>query len=68
MDANSERDKEKKQTELRGGGDDREESVGGPTCWKTKGSEDERTAGERERRGEERMREEDAARLKCLLM
>lgn len=64
MDENSDRE-EKKGAEWRGGcGGDGEESVGGPTCWKTKDSEDERTRW-RER---ERMREEHAARLKCLLM
>ena len=49
-----EKRRKKKGAERRGGGgDDGEESVGRPTCWKTKGSEDERTAGvrERERRG-----------------
>lgn len=53
---------ERRETESRGGGGgggDGEESVGGPMCWKTKGSEDESSSGERA---------EDEARLKCLLM
>lgn len=50
MDGNSER--ENREAQWRRGVDDGEErSVGGSTWWKTKGSEDERNAGESERGG-----------------
>lgn len=46
------RERRESEQNREGGGDDGEERVGGPTCWKTKGSGDERTAGG-ERRGED---------------